>query len=115
MKADPEWLRLHHMAMGQSNWIVRCGQGRNPTTAIASCRGIAITMTTVFTDAGKVAGFIIQRGRTGFEAFDASALRGKQPNACRTAIRELGAPTRLLRYGGSGTRHNARLGMARHA
>jgi hypothetical protein len=28
-------------------------------------------MTTVFTDAGKVAGFIIQRGRTGFEAFDA--------------------------------------------
>jgi hypothetical protein len=26
-------------------------------------------MTTVFTDAGKVAGFIIQRGCVGFEAF----------------------------------------------
>jgi hypothetical protein len=28
-------------------------------------------MTTVFTDAGKVAGFIISRGVAGFEAFDA--------------------------------------------
>jgi hypothetical protein len=28
-------------------------------------------MMTVFTTAGKVAGFIIQRGRIGFEAFDA--------------------------------------------
>jgi hypothetical protein len=28
-------------------------------------------MQTVFTDAGKVAGFIIQRGRIGFEAFTA--------------------------------------------
>jgi hypothetical protein len=31
-------------------------------------------MTTVFTDAGKGAGFIIQRGQPGFEAF-AAALR----------------------------------------
>jgi hypothetical protein len=28
-------------------------------------------MTIVFTDAGKAAGFIIPRGRAGFEAFDA--------------------------------------------
>jgi hypothetical protein len=28
-------------------------------------------MTTAFTDANKVAGFIIQRGRIGFEAFTA--------------------------------------------
>jgi hypothetical protein len=40
----------------------------NPLTTLFA----AITnMTTAFTDANKVAGFIIQRGRIGFEAFTA--------------------------------------------
>jgi hypothetical protein len=49
-------------------------------------------MTTVFTDAGKVAGFIIQRGRIGFEAFTAdekaAGLYETQHRAA-TALREL--------------------------
>jgi hypothetical protein len=49
-------------------------------------------MTTVFTDAGKVAGFIIQRGCVGFEAFTAdekSAGMFETLHLAATALREL--------------------------
>jgi hypothetical protein len=60
-------------------------------------------MTTVFTDAGKVAGFIIQRGRIGFETFRAdeksagvyAALRELAAQVMPDAIYDLGAPTSL--------------------
>jgi hypothetical protein len=49
-------------------------------------------MTTVFTDAGKVAGFIIERGCVGFEAFTAdekSAGMFETLHRAATALREL--------------------------
>jgi hypothetical protein len=51
-------------------------------------------MTIVFTEAGKVAGFIIPRGRTGFEAFDAEQRSFGMFETSRraaTALRELAA------------------------
>jgi hypothetical protein len=51
-------------------------------------------MQTVFTDAGKVAGFIIQRGRIGFEAFTAdekSAGMFETLHRAATHLRELAA------------------------
>jgi hypothetical protein len=48
-------------------------------------------MTTVFTDAGKVAGFIIQRGRIGFQAFTAdekSAGVYETAHRAATALRQ---------------------------
>ncbi len=51
-------------------------------------------MTTVFADAGKVAGFIIQRGRIGFEAFTAdekSAGVFETQHRAATHLRELAA------------------------
>jgi hypothetical protein len=51
-------------------------------------------MQTVFTDAGKVAGFIIQRGCIGFEAFTAdekSAGLYETQHRAATALRELAA------------------------
>ncbi len=56
-------------------------------------------MTTVFTDAGKVAGFIIQRGRIGFQAFTAdekAAGMFETLHRAATALRELTAPPYLL-------------------
>jgi hypothetical protein len=54
-------------------------------------------MQTVFTDAGKVAGFIIQRGPIGFEAFTADA-RSVGPfettHRAATFLRELAEPAR---------------------
>jgi hypothetical protein len=51
-------------------------------------------MQTVFTDAGKVAGFIIPRGKTGFEAFDAEQRAFgvyETQHRAATALRELAA------------------------
>jgi hypothetical protein len=51
-------------------------------------------MQTVFTDSSKVAGFIIQRGRIGFEAFTAdekSAGVYETQHRAATALRELAA------------------------
>jgi hypothetical protein len=51
-------------------------------------------MQTVFTDAGKVAGFIIQRGRIGFEAFTAdekAAGMFETLHRAATHLRELAA------------------------
>jgi hypothetical protein len=51
-------------------------------------------MQTVFTDAGKVAGFVIQRGLIGFEAFTAdekSAGMFETQHRAATALRELAA------------------------
>jgi hypothetical protein len=49
-------------------------------------------MQTVFTDAGKVAGFIIPRGRIGFEAFTANERTAgmfETLHRAATALREL--------------------------
>jgi hypothetical protein len=46
-------------------------------------------MTTVFTDTGKVAGFIIQRGCVGFEAFTADDGMFETQHHAATALREL--------------------------
>ncbi len=60
-------------------------------------RPAAITrplMMTVFTDAGKVAGFIIQRGCVGFEAFTAdekAAGMFETQHRAATTLRELAA------------------------
>jgi hypothetical protein len=51
-------------------------------------------MTTVFTDAGKVAGFIIPRGCIGFEAFTADEKAAgvyETLHRAATALRELAA------------------------
>ena len=51
-------------------------------------------MTTVFTDAGKVAGFIIQRGRVGFQAFSADEKAAgifETPHRAAMHLRELAA------------------------
>ena len=54
-------------------------------------------MMTVFTNAGKVAGFIIQRGRIGFEAFtvdEKAAGTFETLHRAATALRELAAAPR---------------------
>jgi hypothetical protein len=54
-------------------------------------------MQTVFTDAGQVAGFIIQRGRIGFEAFTADERTVgmfETTHRAATYLRELAAPAR---------------------
>ena len=54
-------------------------------------------MQTVFTDAGKVAGFIIQRGAIGFEAFTADERTVgmfETTHRAATYLRELAGPPR---------------------
>jgi hypothetical protein len=54
-------------------------------------------MQTVFTDVGKVAEFIIQRGRIGFEAFTADERTVgmfETTHRAATYLRELAAPAR---------------------